>query len=64
MELPIANYTLVGCLSKDFNIHISILNDCGFLHVFYCILCGWIKGYNSSITTILCQVGSYRTVDY
>ena len=28
----------------------------------YCILCGRIKGFNSSITTIMCQVGSYRTV--
>ena len=28
----------------------------------YCILCGQIKGFNRSITTILCQVGSYRTV--
>ena len=30
----------------------------------YCILRGQIKGYNSSITTIMCQVGSYRTLDY
>ena len=29
---------------------------------FYCILCGQIKGFNSSITAIMCQVGSYRTV--
>ena len=28
----------------------------------YCILRGRIKGFNHSITTILCQVGSYRTV--
>ena len=28
----------------------------------YCILRGRIKGFNCSITTILCQVGSYRTV--
>ena len=28
----------------------------------YCILRGRIKGFNRSITTILCQVGSYRTV--
>ena len=28
----------------------------------YCILRGWIKGFNSSITTILFEVGSYRTV--
>ena len=28
----------------------------------YCILRGQIKGYNSSITTIMCQGGSYRTV--
>ena len=25
----------------------------------YCILCGQIKGFNSSITSILCEVGSY-----
>ena len=28
----------------------------------YCILRGQIKGFNSSITAIMCQVGSYRTV--
>ena len=28
----------------------------------YCILRGWIKGPNSSITAIMCQVGSYRTM--
>ena len=28
----------------------------------YCILRGWIKGFNRSITTILFEVGSYRTV--
>ena len=28
----------------------------------YCNLCGRIKGFNRSITSILCQVGSYRTV--
>ena len=28
----------------------------------YCVLRGRIKGYNSSITTIMCQGGSYRTV--
>ena len=28
----------------------------------YCILRGRIKGFNSSITTILFEVGSYRTV--
>ena len=29
---------------------------------FYCILRGRIKGFNSSITTIMCQGGNYRTV--
>ena len=29
---------------------------------YYCILRGRIKGFNSSITAIMCQVGSYRTV--
>ena len=28
----------------------------------YCILYGWIKGFNRSITTIVFEVGSYRTV--
>ena len=28
----------------------------------YCILRGRIKGFNRSITTILFEVGSYRTV--
>ena len=28
----------------------------------YCILCGRIKGFNRSITTIMCEDGSYRTV--
>ena len=28
----------------------------------YCILRGRIKGFNSSITAIMCQVGSHRTV--
>ena len=30
--------------------------------VTYCILRGWIKEFNNSITTILFEVGSYRTV--
>ena len=29
----------------------------------YCILRGRIKGFNSSITAIMCQVGSYRMVE-
>ena len=28
----------------------------------YCILRGRVKGYNNSITTIICQGGSYRTM--
>ena len=31
-------------------------------NIIYCILRGWIKGFNHSITTILFEVGSYRTV--
>ena len=27
----------------------------------YCILRGWIKGFYRSITTIMCEDGSYRT---
>ena len=30
--------------------------------VLYCILRGQIKGFNRSITTIMCEDGSYRTV--
>ena len=38
-------------------------NSCDFmLFVIYCILRGQIKGFKSSITTILFEVGSYRTV--
>jgi len=33
-----------------------------YIIVYYCILRGWIKGYNSFLTAIMCQVGSYRTV--
>ena len=33
-----------------------------YYKVIYCILRGQIKGFNSSITTIMCQGGSYRTV--
>ena len=38
-----------------------------YIHTFmyiciYCILHGRIKGFNRSITTILFEVGSYRTV--
>ena len=36
--------------------------DCKVLSSVYCILRGWIKGFNSSITTILFEVGIYRTV--
>ena len=32
------------------------------INVYYCILRGRIKGFNRSITTILFEVGSYRTV--
>ena len=33
-----------------------------FIIMHYCILRGRIKGFNRSITTIMCEVGSYRTV--
>ena len=33
-----------------------------FSLIYYCILRGRIKGFNRSITTILFEVGSYRTV--
>ena len=32
------------------------------LRLFYCTLHGRIKGFNSSVTTILFEVGSYRVV--
>ena len=34
----------------------------GVMKTYYCILRGRIKGLNSSITTILFEVGGYRTV--
>ena len=37
------------------------INTCMYIYI-YCILRGQIKGFNSSITTILFEVGSYRTV--
>ena len=48
----------------------SILNSDSF-KLYYCILRGQIKGFNRSITTILCQIGivielwlgSYRTLE-
>ena len=36
----------------------TVLND---IYLLYCILRGRIKGFNSFITAIMCQVGSYRT---
>ena len=43
-----------------------ILGQCKSLYVplrfLYCILRGQIKGFNCSITTIMCEDGSYRTV--
>ena len=41
---------------------IIIISNVAAINTIYCILRGWIKGFNSSITTIMCQVGSYRTV--
>ena len=48
---------------------VVIMQYCSLMYGFivieiyiYCILHGRIKGYNSSITTIMRQVGSYRTV--
>ena len=38
------------------------MNSVKRIRLFYCILRGRIKGFNSSITAIMCQVGSYRTV--
>ena len=33
-----------------------------YIYYIYCILRGQIKGFNRSITTIMCEDGSYRTV--
>ena len=41
-----------------YSINVLNFND----SIAYCILCGQIKGFNSSITAIMCQAGSYRTV--
>ena len=46
---------------SQFSNFLQVYKECT-LRGIYCILRGWIKGFNSSITTIMCQVGSYRTV--
>ena len=51
----IANLFWHGFSSQSLNNQVLLLG-------IYCILCGRIKGLNSSITTILFEVGSYRTV--
>ena len=39
------------------------INKYIYIYIYiYCILRGRIKGFNHSITTILFEVGSYRTV--
>ena len=43
------------------NVH-TICEVCDIYIYIYCILRGQIKGFNRSITTILFEVGSYRTV--
>ena len=48
------------CTHTNRYIYTHVANN--YFNHFYCILHGWIKGYNSSITTIMCQGGSYRTV--
>ena len=43
----------------------SYINNKDITHncnVIYCILRGRIKGFHSSITTIMCQVGNYRNL--
>ena len=45
-------------MAYNYNILVTIAIDIAN----YCILRGRIKGFNSSITAIMCQVGSYRTV--
>ena len=46
----------------------QLLHSLRFFVVHYCILHGGIKGFNSSITTILVVIelwlGNYRTLDY
>ena len=44
-------------------------DDKAVISCLYCILCGWIKGFNSAICAIKCQqvvielwLGSYSTV--
>ena len=45
----------------SFSIEIWLKEHNVYMYV-YCILRGRIKGINSSITTIMCQGDSYRTV--
>ena len=51
-----------ACGPRALGIHIRQITHAYVTTITYCILCGRIKGYNSSITTIMCQGGSYRTV--
>ena len=50
------------CLAADKVSNNSILVVLAALIALYCIFHGRIKRFNSSITAIMCQVGSYRTV--
>jgi len=51
----VVQYIIIFLLKK-FN------NMKNILCMYYCILCGRIKRYNSSLPAIMCQVDSYRTV--
>ena len=56
----VVQYFSVTCVTNVDIIHTLMKHN--IVIISYCILRGRIKGFNRSITTILCQVGSYRTV--
>ena len=34
-----------------------------YSYIYFIVLCGQMKGFISSITTIMCEVGSYRMLE-
>ena len=64
INVAIQNFPPVDAMSQKFSQIQFIHHTINFyaIIIVYCILRGRIKGFNRSITTILCQVGSYRTV--
>ena len=51
----------VGTIEKKMDLTTKQKDLVSFMN-YYCILSGWIKGFNSALTDIMCQSGSYRMV--